>query len=116
MEHVNVGAAVSIRPRYQSSASIPGTVRTIDWNVTETPFGNVVKVIAVVPKAPANLRNGMTGYAKIEGPTLPVWQAFTLALTRFFALDPMSGLSGHLKYRAQRAAEYRLRIHQRKTR
>ena len=42
-----------------------GKVQTIDRNVTAKPFGNVVKVIAVIDNPNGELKTGMTGYAKI---------------------------------------------------
>lgn len=90
MEYVSIGAEVTFRPRAQSFDPIFGVVKTIDWNVTERPLGNVVKVVAELKDESNLLRNGMGGYAKVSGPTMPVWQAFTLAFSRFFAVEVWS--------------------------
>jgi putative peptide zinc metalloprotease protein len=58
--------------------------------VTEKPFGNVVKVIAVIDNPDGHIKNGMTGYAKVDGPSLPVWQAFSQAVLRFFNVQVWS--------------------------
>jgi putative peptide zinc metalloprotease protein len=55
----------------------------IDRNVTVKPSGNFFKVIAVVDNRDGSLRNGMTGFAKIDGTTMPVWKAFSMGLQRF---------------------------------
>jgi putative peptide zinc metalloprotease protein len=67
-----------------------GTVKTIDGNVTRQSFGNVVKVVALIDNQEGRLKTGMTGYAKIEGPSLPAWNAFSLGLLRFFNIQVWS--------------------------
>jgi putative peptide zinc metalloprotease protein len=53
-------------------------------------MGTVVKVIAEVPNPQQELRTGMTGYTKIEGASMPVWKAFTLAVQRFVTVQVWS--------------------------
>ncbi|MCU0968093.1 MAG: efflux RND transporter periplasmic adaptor subunit [Rubrivivax sp.] len=67
-----------------------GRVATIDRNVTTKEFGNVVKVVATIDNLDGRIKSGMTGHAKVQGETMPVWRAFSLALQRFFAVQVWS--------------------------
>jgi hypothetical protein len=49
--------------------------------------GQVLKVTIKIDDPDQQLRPGMTGYAKIEGPTMPVFIAFTRPIVRFFQVD-----------------------------
>lgn len=80
---VKLGATVSLKPNAYSSELFDGTVSLIDWNVTEQTFGNVIKVIVTIDNEDGRLKNGMTGYAKIDGDSLLVWEAFSRAVVRF---------------------------------
>jgi putative peptide zinc metalloprotease protein len=87
---VVVGAPIKAKPNAFFDRSFPGKVQTIDRNVTAKPFGNVVKVIAVIDNPNGELKTGMTGFAKIETATMPVWKAFSLALQRFLNIQVWS--------------------------
>jgi putative peptide zinc metalloprotease protein len=88
--YVAIGSSVRAKPAAFFDREFVGKVQTIDRNVTVKPFGNVVKVIAVIDNPKGELKTGMTGYAKIGGPTMPVWKAFSLALMRFFNIQVWS--------------------------
>ena len=81
--YVAIGAPIRAKPTAFFEREFAGKVKTMDRNVTVKPFGNVVKVIAVIDNPKGELKTGMTGYAKIGGTTMPVWKAFSLALVRF---------------------------------
>ena len=49
-------------------------------------------VIATLPNQNGRLRPGMTGYAKIEGESVPLAVAFSRSLTRFFKVEVWSWL------------------------
>lgn len=87
---VVIGAAIKARPNAFFDRSFRGKVQTIDRNVTLKPFGNVVRVIAVIDNPDGELKTGMTGFAKIETAWMPVWQAFSLALLRFLNIQVWS--------------------------
>ncbi len=87
---VRVGSPIRARPTPYSDIEFEGKVTLIDRNITVQPFGNVIKVIAEIKNRDDMLRTGMGGYAKIGGPTLPVWKAFTLAVLRFFNVQVWS--------------------------
>ncbi|MEO5882576.1 MAG: efflux RND transporter periplasmic adaptor subunit, partial [Caldimonas sp.] len=88
--YVVIGAPIRAKPTAFFDREYVGKVQTMDRNVTVKPFGNVVKVIAVIDNPKGELKTGMTGYAKIGGTTMPVWKAFSLALLRFFNVQVWS--------------------------
>ena len=88
--YVAVGASIRAKPAAYFDREFAGKVTMIDRNVTAKPFGNVVKIIAVIDNPKGELKTGMTGYAKIAGTTMPVWKAFTRALLRFFNVQVWS--------------------------
>ncbi|HMN75235.1 MAG TPA: efflux RND transporter periplasmic adaptor subunit [Burkholderiaceae bacterium] len=91
IEFVKLGATVRLRPAsFYDDNEFVGTVTTIDRNVTAQSTGNVIKVIATIENRSGQLRTGMTGRAKIEGATMPVWQAFTRSVARFFKITVWS--------------------------
>jgi putative peptide zinc metalloprotease protein len=87
LQYLREGASVRLLAKSYTERIFMGKIVTIDWNMTERPFGNVVKVLVEVQDSKEALRNGMGGYAKVEGPTLPTWKAFTLSLVRFFSVE-----------------------------
>lgn len=90
--HITNTARVRVKPISYHSASFYGTVTTIDRGITTQPYGNVVRVIAVIENENGELRTGMTGFAKIEGETIPVWKAFSLSILRFINVEAWSWL------------------------
>lgn len=90
ISYVKVGAPVRVRPVAFSDRLYEGKVTVIDRNVTTESMGTVVKVIAEVPNPQQELRTGMTGYTKIEGTSMPVWKAFSLAVQRFVTVQVWS--------------------------
>ena len=91
IEHVKLGSTVRLRPTsYYADKEFDGTVTTIDRNVTAKSTGNVIKVIATIENRAGQLKTGMTGRAKIEGVTMPVWQAFSRSIARFFKITVWS--------------------------
>jgi len=69
---------------------VEGKIMLIDRNVTTKSIGNVVKVLAEIRNEDGLLKTGMTGQAKIKALTMPVWQAFTLAVQRFVSIQVWS--------------------------
>lgn len=90
VRYVLQSAKVRVRPMSYDDDVYPGVVTTIDRNITATPAGNVVKVVAQIDNKDWKLKTGMTGYAKIEGESMPVWKAFSLAVTRFINIQVWS--------------------------
>lgn len=91
IEYVQLGASVRLRPSsFYDDKEFIGKVTTIDRNVTVKSTGNVIKVIATIENRAGQLKTGMTGRAKIDGVTMPVWQAFTRSVARFFKITVWS--------------------------
>ncbi|KXJ53315.1 MAG: hypothetical protein AXW15_09730 [Neptuniibacter sp. Phe_28] len=90
--YVKKGASVRVRPQAYHSADFIGTVLSIDSNVTEERYGRVVKVITILENSDQRLKTGMTGYAKIESETLPVWEVLSMAIIRFVEVEVWSWL------------------------
>jgi len=88
--HITNTARVRIKPTFYHSTSFYGTVTTIDRGITTQPYGNVVRVIALIENENEELRTGMTGFAKIEAETIPVWKAFSLSILRFINVEAWS--------------------------
>ncbi|MBA2748927.1 MAG: efflux RND transporter periplasmic adaptor subunit [Tatlockia sp.] len=78
-----VGKVISIQPNAVSEST----------NSAETSAnGRVINVIVDVPNPDEKLKAGMTGYAKIEGKTLPLIVAFTRPIVRFIQVEVWSWL------------------------
>jgi putative peptide zinc metalloprotease protein len=89
-QYVAPGATVRVRPSAYFHREFTGKVTQIDRNITQKSLGNVVKVLVAVENSDGALKTGMTGEAKVAGPTMPVWQAFTQAVIRFVRLQVWS--------------------------
>ena len=90
--YIRVGATLRARPNAFYEREFKGIVKTIDPNVTSKSFGRVVKVLADIDNPNGELRTGMTGFAKMNGGSIPVWKAFTVALIHFFQVQVWSWL------------------------
>lgn len=80
-------AKVVVRPEAYPNVDFTGTVFQIDKNVTSQSSGKVVKVYTLLGNKDGRLKAGMTGYGKIDGGTLMVWEAFSLAIVRFIQVE-----------------------------
>jgi putative peptide zinc metalloprotease protein len=93
VQFVRVGESVRARAvSYFDDKEFQGKVTLIDRNVTPKSTGNIVKVITTIDNRDGLLRTGMAGQAKIAGVSMPVWQAFTLAVVRFIKIQVWSWL------------------------
>ncbi|MFO1506729.1 MAG: efflux RND transporter periplasmic adaptor subunit [Lysobacterales bacterium] len=90
LQYVKVGAKVRLRPTAYFNRQFDGVVTLIDRNVTTNASGTYAAVIATFQNPGGLLKTGMTGEAKIDGATMPVWQAFTQGLQHFFQVDVWS--------------------------
>jgi putative peptide zinc metalloprotease protein len=87
---IKVGSPVRLRANAFYDQVFEGKVELIDRNVTDKSFNKVVMVVAAIDNVDGHLKTGMTGYAKIEAGTMPVWKAFSQALLRFFSVQVWS--------------------------
>jgi putative peptide zinc metalloprotease protein len=85
--YVTNSAQVVVRPTAYYNKDFTGTVTKIDKDVTSLEYGKVVKVSTVLDNKDGKLKAGMTGYAKIDGGTLPVWEVFSLTILRFIQVE-----------------------------
>lgn len=90
VQYVKPGAKVRVRPVAYFNREFEGTVTTIDRNVTKEETGTTLKVLATIDNHNGELNTGMTGTAKIQGETMPVWKAFSQAIIRFVKVQVWS--------------------------
>lgn len=86
VEHVASGRAVRLRARALPFADVRGTVRrTAPAAILGDPHDvqGTVTVYCELHAAPAELRPGMTGYARIECGCRPLWRAIGESAMRF---------------------------------
>ena len=69
-----------------------GVVKTIDANVQDEQYGEVVKVVALLENKGERLKSGMTGYAKINSVKMPIWEVISLGIIRFIKVEVWSWL------------------------
>lgn len=87
---IRLNADVRVRVWAYHDQIFSGTVTSIDTNVEERSFGNVVKVITLLENTDQRLKTGMTGYAKISGETRPVWEVLFMTIVRFVRVEMWS--------------------------
>jgi putative peptide zinc metalloprotease protein len=90
LQYVKVGSTVRLRPTAYFNREFDGVVTKIGQSVTSTPTGTYAAVIATFQNEDGSLKTGMTGEAKIDGPTIPVWRAFTQSIQRFVQVEVWS--------------------------
>jgi putative peptide zinc metalloprotease protein len=87
---IQLGAEVRVRVWAYHDQIFMGKVTSIDTNVEQRSFGNVVKVITLLENEDQRLKSGMTGYAKVSGETRPVWEVLFLTIVRFVQVEMWS--------------------------
>lgn len=80
------------RPLAYYHQDVFGKISMIDSQIIEKRLGRFVNVNAIVENADGRLKSGMTGYAKISGVTMPVWEIISLSLARFAKVEVWSWL------------------------
>jgi multidrug resistance efflux pump len=68
-------------------AITPSATNSTEATTREQSPGRFVRVLVEIRSSGRILKTGMSGYAKIEGPTKPVIVAFTAPLVRFFEIE-----------------------------
>jgi putative peptide zinc metalloprotease protein len=87
LQFVKIGMPARARPTSYFFDEFSGRVTQIDRNITDNKSGTWVNVIVLFENKDGRLHTGATGEGKIGPVTLPVWQAFTLSVERFFLVD-----------------------------
>lgn len=64
-----------------------GAVSSVAPVAEDEQFGKIVRVKTTLPNPDGFFRPGMTGYAKIEGQEMRVWEAYTRLFVRFFLIE-----------------------------
>ncbi|SDT84446.1 efflux RND transporter periplasmic adaptor subunit [Desulfobacula phenolica] len=90
--YVSIGDPMVFKAQLYPDRIIHGKITSIHPVMTSTDVGNMLKVVSVVPNDNFVLKTGMTGYAKIEGKSMLVIQAFTRSLINFFLIEFWSWL------------------------
>ena len=90
ISEVQLGSRVRLKPWGYSDREIIGKVVAIAPVAEKMNYGLVVRVKTEVPNDGGILKSEMTGYAKIEGSEMPVWEAFTRIFVRFFRVEVWS--------------------------
>ena len=86
----HIYARTNSQPDHDTS-EIVGEVATIDSGVSfDKDYGRYVKTLAVFKNKDGKLASGMTGYAKIDSPYLPVWKAFSVPIVEYFNINVWS--------------------------
>ena len=87
---IQPGSEVELRTWAYFSDPIQGVVVDMEPNVTHEEYAKTMTVISRIDNPEGNLRGGMTGYAKIDAGSQPVWEVFSRAWVRFFYVEAWS--------------------------
>ena len=87
---VKVGGKVRLRPWSNDDSEIAGRVIQITPTAQPTSYGMVVRVGVSIPNSEESLRPAMTGYAKIDGQDMRVWEAFLGRIIRIVRVEMWS--------------------------
>lgn len=84
---VKVGNDVRLRPWANDDREIDGKVTSIAPAAQSKSYGTIVRVGASIPNPQDSLRPAMTGYAKIDGEDMRVWEAFLRRIIRIVRVE-----------------------------
>jgi multidrug resistance efflux pump len=86
----NIGQEVEVKLAAYPNLSLIGKIISIEPATQETDQGRFVQVVVELPNSEKLLKSGMSGYAKMEGTTMPVIAAFTRPIVRFIQIEMWS--------------------------
>ncbi|MEM6415811.1 MAG: HlyD family efflux transporter periplasmic adaptor subunit [Pseudomonadota bacterium] len=84
---VEVGDSVRLKPWGYSAEELGGTVTAIAPAAETTKRGQYIRVKTNIDNSLGILKPQMTGYAKIDGATMSVLEAYTRIYVRFFRIE-----------------------------
>ncbi len=87
---IKPGQTVRLRARSESGIEVLGVVKQIAPVAEDSGYGLIVRATAEFPNTSGLLRSEMTGYAKIDGVEMRVWEAYFRSIVRFFQIDVWS--------------------------
>jgi multidrug resistance efflux pump len=90
IELIRPGDTVRVKAWGYSDREIAGVVTSVSPAAEERDYGQVVRAKASIPNTDAFLRPGMTGYAKLDGQEMRVWEAYLRFFIRFFTVEVWS--------------------------
>lgn len=90
VQYIRKGDDADVVPWSYSGSTMYGKVVLIGAAAKTVSGDQVVKVTIDLPNPKDRLRSQMTGYAKVRGADMMVWQAYTLWLVRFFQVEVWS--------------------------
>jgi len=84
---IRTGQTVRLKTWAMPDQEWLGTVTSIAPVAEQMEFGQVVRVRTRLPNESGLFRPGMTGFAKIEGPEMRVWEAYSRLFARFLLVE-----------------------------
>ncbi len=87
ISYITVGDPVELKIWAYTGRVFTGEVTEIGLVATEASYGRVIKVVSIFDNEDGLIKSEMTGFAKVEGSVMPVFLAFTQALSRFFRVE-----------------------------
>ncbi len=87
---IKPGQSVRLRAESQSEIEVTGEIRQVAPVAEDAGYGRIVRATAVFPNSDGLLRSSMTGWAKIEGSEMLVWEAYLRTIVRFAKIDVWS--------------------------
>jgi multidrug resistance efflux pump len=90
ISYIKPGDVAEVKPWAYSDRIIYGKVVLIGSSAQTVQGNVVVRVTTEIPNEDGALRAQTTGYAKVEGTNMRVWEAYTLYLVHFFQVEVWS--------------------------
>ncbi|MEM9761406.1 MAG: efflux RND transporter periplasmic adaptor subunit [Pseudomonadota bacterium] len=84
---VEPGDGVEMKVRGYPDRPIDGVVAAVAPAAEDAGYGRTVRVEAVFDNESDFLRSGMSGYAKVDGIEMRVWEAYLRSFQRFFQIE-----------------------------
>lgn len=89
---VSIGDEIRLKLQLAPGETVIGEVTAIFPASEETDYGNVITVLSIIDNEDNKIHSGMTGFAKIDGEEMRVYEAFGRALLRFIQIEIWSWL------------------------
>lgn len=87
LAHVKVGANVNVKTSAYPDKTFKATIATINPDVEEIDGEKMVTMIIAFTENENLLKSGLSGFAKVDGGHLMVWEALTRSIYRFITID-----------------------------
>jgi multidrug resistance efflux pump len=81
------GQTVRLKLRGNSAVEVQGVVESVAPIAEDAGYGRIVRATAVFPNPDGLILSEMTGWAKIQGVELTVWEAYLRTILRFGQID-----------------------------